>query len=351
MRHMIRHPVVLALLAALLFGSATPISKGLLAGLSPFQLAGLLYLGAAFGLAPSLLLGGRWRLARRVDARNWRRLVGAVLLGGVGGPVALLFGLRLAAAASVSLWLTFELVATALLGHLLFRDHLGRFGWAAVGGAVLGAGILSWGEGAAGIPAGSLVLLACLCWGFDNHLTALIDGLTPEESTFWKGLVAGTANLLVGVATQPVGPAAPVLLGALALGAFAYGLSIVLYISAAQRLGATRAQLLFASAPFFGVAGSLLWLREPLTAAQGAAALVLAGSLLLLFRDRHAHVHEHAETVHEHWHRHDDGHHDHRHPDLPVGVGHSHGHTHKSRTHAHPHWPDLHHRHEHPAGG
>lgn len=346
-----RHPFLLALLSAGLFGAATPLSKALLAGLSPFQLAGLLYLGAALSLAPGLLVTGRLRPTWRIDARNRGRLAGAVLLGGVCGPLALLFGLRLAAAASVSLWLTLELVATALLGHLVFQDQLGRYGWAAAAGTVVGAAVLSWGEGVAGVQAGSLVALACVCWGFDNHLTALIDGLTPEESTFWKGLVAGAANLLVGVATQPVGAAAPMLLGVLVLGAFAYGLSIVLYIGAAQRVGATRAHLLFASAPFFGVAGSLLWLREPLTGAQGVAALVLAGSLLLLFRDRHAHVHEHAETVHEHWHRHDDGHHDHRHPDLPVGVGHSHGHTHEPRIHAHPHWPDLHHRHEHPAGG
>ena len=49
----------LALLAALLFGSATPIGKSHLAGLSPFHLAGLLYLRAAVGLAPPLLLEGR----------------------------------------------------------------------------------------------------------------------------------------------------------------------------------------------------------------------------------------------------------------------------------------------------
>jgi hypothetical protein len=37
----------------------------------------------------------------------------------------LLLGLRLAGAASVSLWLTFELAATALLGAILFREPLG----------------------------------------------------------------------------------------------------------------------------------------------------------------------------------------------------------------------------------
>lgn len=341
------YPVLLALVSAALFGAATPLSKALLAGFSPFQLAGLLYLGAAVSLGPWLVVTGTLRPTGRLDARNRRRLAGAVLLGGVCGPVALLFGLRLAAAASVSLWLTLELVATAVLGSLLFQDALGRVGWLAVAGTVVGAAVLSWGEGVAGIQAGSLVALACVCWGFDNHLTALIDGLTPAESTFWKGLVAGTANLLLGVMVQPLTASFFGVLGALGLGGVAYGLSIVLYIQAAQRLGATRAQLLFATAPFFGVALSLVLLGERLTLAQGVAALILTAALSLLVREQHAHAHEHAAITHEHWHRHDDGHHDHAHLDLLPSLGHSHGHVHAAVTHAHPHWPDLHHRHPH----
>jgi drug/metabolite transporter (DMT)-like permease len=340
-------PLGLALLSALLFGAATPISKGLLGRLTPFQLAGLLYLGAALGLAPYLLFTGRFRPTWRIDPRNRLRLAGAVILGGLCGPVALLFGLRLAAAASVSLWLNLELVATALLGHFLFHDELGRYGWSAAGGTLVGAVILSWGEGAAGVQVGVFVALACLGWGFDNHLTALIDGLTPEESTFWKGLVAGSGNFLIDLSAQPFSASPGVILGAFVLGSLSYGLSIVLYIGAAQRVGATRAQLLFATAPVFGVLLSIVLLGEPLTSSQLLAALILTGSLLLLFLDRHAHPHEHPAFEHEHWHRHDNGHHTHVHPGLPASLGHSHPHHHESVTHAHPHWPDLHHRHRH----
>jgi len=142
-----------------------------------------------------------------------------------------------------------------------------------------------------------VVALACVCWGVDNHLTALIDGLTPAESTFWKGLVAGSVNLLLGVVAQPLTASLSGVLGALGLGAVAYGVSIVLYIQAAQRLGATRAQLFFATAPFFGGAGSLLLLGERLTPAQGVAALILTASLVLLLRERHAHPHEQITNV------------------------------------------------------
>ncbi len=44
--------VAMALVSALLFGASTPLSKLLLDQVSPFQLAGLLYLGAALGVSP-----------------------------------------------------------------------------------------------------------------------------------------------------------------------------------------------------------------------------------------------------------------------------------------------------------
>lgn len=62
----------------------------------------------------------------RFDRVNRRRLAGAVLFGGILGPVLLLFGLRLASAGAVSLLLNLEMVATAVLGVVLFREHLGH---------------------------------------------------------------------------------------------------------------------------------------------------------------------------------------------------------------------------------
>jgi drug/metabolite transporter (DMT)-like permease len=340
-------PFSLALLSAALFGAATPASKVLLADLSAFQLAGLLYLGAALGVAPLAWRQGGLRIPGRSDRRNRMRLLGAIAAGGVAGPVLLLVGLRLAGAASVSLWLSFELVATAVLGALLFREPLGRRGWLSVGAALAAAAIVAFSGEQAGVLACLLVLAGCLCWGLDNHLTALIDGITPSESTFWKGLAAGTCNLAIGIAFEPF--AAPPLgtLAALFVGALSYGASILLYISAAQTLGATRAQVAFSSAPLFGVVLSVVWLGEHFGVAHGISALLFAAAIALLMFERHGHRHSHDAMRHEHAHRHDDGHHLHSHTGLPPGTRHSHPHEHAPMVHAHPHWPDLHHRHHH----
>jgi drug/metabolite transporter (DMT)-like permease len=340
-------PLFLALLSAALFGAATPASKALLTDLSPFQLAGLLYLGAALAVAPVAWGQGRLRLPAVNDRRNRIRLFGAVIAGGIAGPVLLLLGLRLAGAATVSLWLSFEVVATAALGAFVFREPLGRLGWIGVATAVAGAAVLAVPGEQAGILACLLVLAACLCWGIDNHLTALIDGITPSESTCWKGLVAGVTNLSLGVTFEPFSASALNVIGALAVGGLSYGASIALYISAAQALGATRAQVAFSSAPIFGVALSVAWLGESLGIGHGAAAVLFAAAIALLMFERHAHRHAHQAMRHEHAHRHDDGHHLHSHPGLPSGTRHSHAHEHEPMVHAHPHWPDLHHRHPH----
>src|SRR5262245_17180553 len=115
------HPLVLALAAALLFGASTPASKLLLHDLSPLQLAGFLYLGAALATAPFAWRERRGREHRPLERASLGRLAGAVLLGGIAGPVLVLLALRSATSASVALLLNLELAATAVLGVLFFR--------------------------------------------------------------------------------------------------------------------------------------------------------------------------------------------------------------------------------------
>jgi drug/metabolite transporter (DMT)-like permease len=339
--------LLLALLSALLFGASTPASKLLLASLTPFQLAGLLYLGAALGMAPLVASERRRGVRMAFDRANAARLAGAVLFGGLLGPLLLLFALRLTLAGSVSLLLNFEMAATAVLGVALFREHLGRAGWIGVAGVVAAGAILAGGGGWPGLLAALLVAAACLCWGLDNQLTALIDGITPARSTLVKGAVAGAANLAIGVAAEPLGAPAGPLAAALGVGVLSYGASIALYIAAAHELGATRAQAVFAGAPFVGAALSFALLQEPFAASHAVASALLAVSVVALFRSQHAHAHVHEPTLHVHSHRHDDGHHFHEHPGLAPGTRHSHAHRHERLVHSHPHWPDVHHRHRH----
>lgn len=338
-------PVLWCLVAAALFGASTPASKPLLEGLGPLWLSGVLYIGAAIAVSPWALRG--LGALRRADRANIWRLSLAVLFGGVLGPVLLLTALSLASAASVSLWLNLETVATAILARVFFKEHLERATWGAVG-LIIGASILlSPGTPGGGVAIG-LVALACVAWGLDNNLTSVIDRFTPAQVTFAKGLIAGSVNLTLGFLFGPE-PALVWPFGVgLLVGALCYGASLLLYIGAAQHLGATRSQLVFSTAPAWGLGLSWFALGERLELAHLVAAAMMALAIWLWHRERHVHAHRHPRLTHSHWHRHDDGHHAHEH-ERPVAVGawHAHEHSHEEREHAHPHRPDLHHRHDH----
>lgn len=339
-------PLGWCLLAAALFGVSPPAAKLLLREVDPFVLAGLLYLGAAVAVAPLSARGGG-SIVRRRSTRQHAYLAGAVLAGGVIGPLLLLFGLRAAQSASVSLWLNLEVVATAALAVLFFRENLGWRTWVSAGSVVAGGALLAAPDGFAAAPAAALVAGACVCWALDNNLTALIDGLTPWQSTLIKGAVAGATNLAIGLAAGAPLPDLDVAAAAMLVGALGYGVSIVLYIAGAQQLGATRAQLAFSTAPLAGLAVAWTALGEPVLAIQLAAAALIAAGVALLATGHHEHRHTHEALTHSHSHRHDDGHHTHVHTGLPAWLRHTHEHEHEALAHAHDHVPDLHHRHGH----
>lgn len=331
----------------MLFGVSTPISKYLLTYFNEFQLAGLLYLGAAFGTLPSIIFKGKVQALKKIDKKNTLYILGSIGFGGIIGSVLLLFGLGFSQASSVSLWLNLELVATAILGVVFFKDHLDKNTWIGIIITFCAGILLTYNEGSSGVIAVLFISLACICWGLDNHFTALIDGITVAQITFLKGIVAGLMNFAIGMVIDGSLPSYEIILGAIVLGVFSYGISIVLYIKSAQHLGATRSQVMFSSAPFFGFISSWLILSEQIGVIQIITALLMGFAIWLIIHTSHKHKHSHDELNHIHDHTHDDEHHNHRHSGKQATLRHAHKHNHEKTTHDHPHFPDLHHRHDH----
>ena len=343
-----RFAIITGLLSGFLFGIATPFSKLLLAGLNSFQLAGLLYLGAALAMLPYIFRKNS-NLKLLFQPGNRAKTLGIIFFGGFAGPLLLLAGLKMANAASVSIWLNMELVATAILGVLIFKDALDRNTWTGIILTILASIVVSFGEGTSNISSGLLITAACICWGIDNHLTALTDGASPQTVTFIKGIVAGSVNLTIGCLiasqTMSLGNIAP----AIIVGIFSYGISIVLYVTSAQNMGATRSQILFSTAPVWGVLLSYLFNGEPFQWVHLISIVLLALAVIITNLFVHNHLHSHIAIEHIHYHQHTDGHHTHSHEGetVPDSKWHSHLHRHDPITHEHLHDPDLHHRHIH----
>ena len=347
-------PIFLAVLAGALFGAATPAGKFLLDALPTFEVAAILYLGAALAVViPVMREPESNHSIKQIGGRRGLKLLLALLCGGVCAPIFFLMGLKAASAASVSMWLPLEAVFTSLLALLIFKEHIGRLQWLGLAGVTLAATLLSYGEGEAGLKAVVFVGMSCLLWALDNNLTSVIDEVSPARITLFKGIVGGIINLSTAFALEkPVFHWHPIVIG-LTVGALSYGLSLTLYIRAAQEIGASRAQLFFATAPFWGATMAFAFLAEPAGPTQLFAMLLLVASLVALSRDKHSHSHDHESMSHVHMHTHGqkgDGHHDHAHDaseKLTGSTKHSHWHTHEPVSHSHQHWPDLHHRHLH----
>lgn len=307
--------IAAALLAALLFGLSTPFAKVLLAGMPPILLAGLLYFGSGIGLTAL-------RLARRLHGAEaaplatadvpW--LAGAVLFGGILGPILFMLGLRTTPASATALLLNLEGVFTALLAWFVFRENVDRriaLGMAfIVGGGV----VLSWqpGEGFM-LPAGALAVAgACLCWAIDNNLTQKVSAADPILVASVKGLAAGLVNTTFGLLLRPSLPHPVALLSAGLVGFVGYGLSLALFVVALRHLGTARTAAYFSLGPFIGAGASIVIMREPIAPGLVAAGVLMALGAWLHLSERHEHEHAHGALAHSHTHTHDEHHrHDH----------------------------------------
>jgi drug/metabolite transporter (DMT)-like permease len=260
-----------------------------------------------------------------------------------------MFGLTRADAATASLLLTLEGVATALMAWFIFHENFDRRIAIGMASLVAGAAILSW-SGAPSFDslAGPLAIAgACVSWGLDNNLTRKVSLADPLQIAMLKGLIAGPFNLILGLSISHQIPTFSGILVTGVVGFLGYGVSLALFVVALRGLGTARTGAYFSTAPFIGSAAAIILLGEPITAQLLVAAALMALGVWLHLTERHEHEHIHEALVHTHPHVHDVHHrHAHRASD-PPGEPHTHAHEHMPMRHTHPHVPDMHHTHRH----
>lgn len=347
---MMNRHVIHALLAAALFGASTPFAKLLVGEMSPWLLAGLLYLGSGLGLAVIRLIRDRGWSPSGLAASEWPWLLAAIFVGGILGPIALMYGLTRTGGAAASLLLNLEAVLTAVIAWVVFKENAGRrivLGMIAI---VAGGVLLSWSGGQNG-PfdwVGPLaIVVACLCWAIDNNLTRHVSASDALFIASLKGAVAGIVNTVLALALGASLPVATVIASTLAVGLVGYGISLVLFVLALRGLGTARTGAYYSTAPFIGAAISLVILGESTSVAFWFAALLMSWGVWLHLTEHHEHEHVHEPMAHTHPHSHD-AHHAHGHDvDWEGDEPHEHWHRHAGLTHKHPHYPDIHHRHSH----
>ncbi len=323
--------ILFALLAAAFYAVNVPLSKLLLSQAGPATMAALLYLGAGIGIG-IMSLTEKKEKQEKLNKKDLPFVIGMIVLD-IAAPIFLMLGISFGSSANASLLGNFEIVATTLIALSIFREAVSKRLWAAIGLITLSSVLLSF-EGADSFrfSAGSLlVLLATVCWGFENNCTRNIASKSTYEIVVLKGIFSGLGSLCIALIRGEGLPGLVPVLLALLLGFVAYGLSIFLYVRAQSVLGAAKTSAYYAVAPFIGAFLAFVFLREQLTGMYLIAlAVMMAGTILAAadtLAQEHTHAHRHILT-----HTHDGSTHTHV-------VVHAHSHTHYigGKKHGHHH--------------
>lgn len=324
-------PIVYALLAAMFYAINTPMSKILLEDVGTTFMAAFLYLGAGVGVGCMYLF--HWRnesKEERLTKTDLPYTIGMIVLD-IFAPIFLMLGVRLGTASNASLLGNFEIVATALIALLLFKEAVTKRLWSAILFITIASIILSFeGNGSFQFSYGSMfVLLATVCWGLENNCTRKLSEKSTYQIVVLKGLLSGGGSFIIALLIGEKLPAFRYILMAMLLGFVAYGLSIFTYIRAQRQLGAAKTSAYYAVAPFIGAFLSFVLLGEPLTLVYlFALAFMLVGTVLVVWDTimKH-HVHQHNHVI---VHTHDGMTHTHI-------ITHTHGHDHYMEEEKHTH--------------
>lgn len=255
-----------AVLAAALYAVSSPVSKILLDKVPPTMMAGLLYLGAGIGMSIIGLFHyktGNLREEKSLTKRELPYTVGMVVLD-IAAPIFLMIGLTMTTPANVSLLNNFEIVATSLIALFIFKEPISKRLWIGIGFITAASIVLSFEDiSSLSFSLGSIfVLLAAICWGFENNCTKMLSAKDPLQVVVIKGFGSGLGSLLISFIIKETSADFIYIAATLLLGFFAYGLSIYFYVYAQRELGAAKTSAYYAIAPFIGVVLSFIIFHE-----------------------------------------------------------------------------------------
>ena len=325
--------ILFALLAAVFYAINLPFSKTLLQSVEPTMMAGLLYLGAGIGVGiMSLFSKDRKEKDNKLNKKDLPYTMGMVALD-IVAPIVLMFGILHTTSSNASLLNNFEIVATSIIALVIFKEKISKRLWSAILLITVSSAILSFEDiSSFKFSWGSiLVLLAALCWGFENNCTRKISDKSTYQIVTIKGTCCGIGSVSLALITGEKLPEIEFILFSLLLGFFAYGLSIFFYIKAQSVLGAAKTSAYYAVAPFVASFLSFVILKEQITLKYIIALVImLIGSVIVVVDTliiSHSHAHQHIVT-----HSHDGVEHQHI-----LTHTHSHSHLNNQENHIHYH--------------
>ncbi len=274
--------LVLAIISALLYAFNVIIEKKYIESMSSEMILFLMYLGAGLGL---FVIHSFTKNSKRINqSKITKKEVPKVVLIVVCELLAsflIIEAVKVVNASLVSLLSIFEIIMTAIVAYLVFKEPIKNNELVSIMLMIIGCFILNFKSGSySSISISSLLVIgACLFWGIENNITALISS---KEPAFFTGIKCFSVSILYLIIVLLKGEFYLNYLELIVFGFFSYGLSILSYALSTKYLGANKSTIIFSFSPVFGVILAILIYKEEITMTFIISLIIMICALICL---------------------------------------------------------------------
>jgi drug/metabolite transporter (DMT)-like permease len=292
---------VSAIIAAILFGSVSTITKPVLEDQNALSISSLLYIIAGLSLLPLLTLSSfnsdniitREYSSNKKCNRKYFLLLVTSICGAVIAPSLFFFGLSNTSASDSSILINGEVLFSILLAIIFFSEKLIKREIISIILVLAGIVILTTNMQTSNsfleLNIGNIMIVgSTLFWALDNNISKIISKtIHIPKIIVLKSLIGGSLLFILTVIIFGIEEFKvdlihiPYLLFAGSLG---FGASLFFFLHSLKRIGTVKTILLFSTSSIFGMIFATIFLKENITIYQIIAVTVILSGCYLIKR-------------------------------------------------------------------
>jgi drug/metabolite transporter (DMT)-like permease len=306
-----------AIIAAILFGSVSTITKPVLEDLNAFSVSSLTYIIAGLSLVPFLKFSStnsnpnpnsnnntiestentlnnviKWT-NKNNNKKNYSLLLLTSLCGAVIAPILFFYGLSNTSASDSSILINGEILFSILLAIVFFNEKLIKREIIAVILVLFGIVILTtnmqFSNSFLELNIGNILIVgATLFWALDNNISKIISKtIHIPKIIVLKSLIGGSLLFMLTMVIFGIEEFEvdifhiPYLVFA---GSMGFGVSLFFFLNGLKRIGTVKTMLLFSTSSIFGMIFATIFLNENITIYQIIAVTVILSGCYLVKR-------------------------------------------------------------------
>src|SRR5215213_9316706 len=296
---------VCAIIAAILFGSVSTLTKPVLEDLNALSVSSITYIIAGLSLIPFLKFSSNsnnstLQSTNPSNKRKWTNnnksyffLLITSLCGAVIAPSLFFYGLSNSSASDSSILINGEVLFSILLAIVFFHEKLIKREIISIILVLAGIVILTTNMQTSNsfleLNIGNIMIVgSTLFWALDNNISKIISKtIHIPKIIVLKSLIGGSLLFILTVIIFGIEEFKvdlihiPYLLFAGSLG---FGASLFFFLHSLKRIGTVKTILLFSTSSIFGMIFATIFLKENITIYQIIAVTVILSGCYLIKR-------------------------------------------------------------------